>query len=42
MGGIIIILAIVLPTLFFAKLENIYVILILVATLWMGRHWLSG
>ncbi len=36
MGGIIIIMAIVLPTLFFAKLENIYVILILVATLWMG------
>jgi phospho-N-acetylmuramoyl-pentapeptide-transferase len=36
MGGLIIILAIVLPTLFFSKLENIYIILILVATLWMG------
>ncbi len=36
MGGIIIILAIILPTFFFSKIENIYVILILVATLWMG------
>jgi phospho-N-acetylmuramoyl-pentapeptide-transferase len=36
MGGIIIILAIILPTLFFSKIANIYVILILVATLWMG------
>jgi len=36
MGGLIIILAIVLPTLFFSKLENIYVILILIATIWMG------
>ncbi|MCK5704894.1 MAG: phospho-N-acetylmuramoyl-pentapeptide-transferase, partial [Cyclobacteriaceae bacterium] len=36
MGGIIIIMAIILPTLFFSKIANIYVILILVATLWMG------
>ncbi|NJN27392.1 MAG: phospho-N-acetylmuramoyl-pentapeptide-transferase [Cyclobacteriaceae bacterium] len=36
MGGIIIILAIILPTLFFSKIANIYVVLILVATLWMG------
>jgi len=36
MGGIIIILAIILPTLFFSKIANIYVILILVATVWMG------
>jgi phospho-N-acetylmuramoyl-pentapeptide-transferase len=36
MGGIIIILAIVLPTLFFSIIGNIYVILILTATLWMG------
>lgn len=36
MGGIIIILAIILPTLLFSKIGNIYVILILVATLWMG------
>lgn len=36
MGGIIIILATVIPVLFFAKLENIYVILLLVTTFWMG------
>ena len=36
MGGIIIILAIILPTLFFSKIGNIYVILILIATVWMG------
>ena len=36
MGGIIIILATVLPVLLFARLENIYVILMLVTTLWMG------
>lgn len=36
MGGLIIIGGIVLPTLLFAKLENIYVILMLVTTLWMG------
>lgn len=36
MGGVIIILAIVLPTLLFARLDNIYIILLLVSTLWMG------
>jgi len=36
MGGIIIILATIIPVLFFAKLENIYVILLLVTTVWMG------
>lgn len=36
MGGIIIILATIVPVLLFAKLENIYVILLLVTTLWMG------
>ncbi len=36
MGGIIILLAIILPTLFFAKVLNIYVILMIIATLWMG------
>lgn len=36
MGGIIIILAIILPTLLFSRVGNIYVTLILVATLWMG------
>ncbi|PID93296.1 MAG: phospho-N-acetylmuramoyl-pentapeptide-transferase [Bacteroidetes bacterium] len=36
MGGIIILLAIIIPTLLFARLDNIYVILILFTTLWMG------
>lgn len=36
MGGIIILLGILVPTLLFAKLENIYVILMLVTTVWMG------
>lgn len=36
MGGIIIILSVVIPTLLFAKLHNTYVILMLVSTVWMG------
>jgi len=36
MGGIIIILSIVIPVLLFAKLDNVYVILMLVTTLWLG------
>ncbi len=36
MGGIIIILAIIVPTLLLARLDNIYVILMLVSTIWMG------
>mgnify|MGYP001386853736 FL=1 len=36
MGGIIILLAIVLPTVLWAKLDNVYIILMLVSTLWMG------
>jgi len=36
MGGLIILAAIVIPTLLFAKLENIYIILVLVATVWLG------
>lgn len=36
MGGLIILGAIVVPTLLFARLENIYIILILVCTLWLG------
>ncbi len=36
MGGIIIIAAIVIPTLLFAQIDNIYVILLLVSILWMG------
>lgn len=36
MGGVIILAAIIIPTLLFARLENIYVLLALVVTLWMG------
>ena len=36
MGGIIIILGIVVPTLLFAKLENVYVLMMLGTTIWLG------
>lgn len=36
MGGIIIILATLVPVFLFARLENIYVILLIVTTIWMG------
>jgi phospho-N-acetylmuramoyl-pentapeptide-transferase len=36
MGGIIILMGILIPTLLFAKLENIYIILMLVTTIWLG------
>ena len=36
MGGIIIILATLIPVLLLAKLENIYILLLIVTTLWMG------
>jgi phospho-N-acetylmuramoyl-pentapeptide-transferase len=36
MGGIIILLGILIPTLLFAKLENIYIIMMLVTTVWLG------
>jgi phospho-N-acetylmuramoyl-pentapeptide-transferase len=36
MGGLIIIAAILIPTLLFAKLDNIYVILLIVTTIWLG------
>jgi len=36
MGGIIIILGILIPTLLFAKLDNIYIIMMIVTTLWLG------
>ncbi|GHS85485.1 phospho-N-acetylmuramoyl-pentapeptide-transferase [Bacteroidia bacterium] len=36
MGGIIIIIAILVPTLLFAKLHNIYIILMIITTLWLG------
>ncbi|TFH35695.1 MAG: phospho-N-acetylmuramoyl-pentapeptide-transferase [Bacteroidia bacterium] len=36
MGGLIIISSIIIPTLLFAKLDNVYVILMLVTTVWLG------
>src|SRR5688572_1347241 len=36
MGGLIIIAAILVPTLLLAKLDNIYVILLIVTTCWLG------
>ncbi|MFD0864018.1 phospho-N-acetylmuramoyl-pentapeptide-transferase [Sungkyunkwania multivorans] len=36
MGGIIIILATLIPVLLLAKLDNIYIILLLITTVWMG------
>ena len=36
MGGIIIIIAIVLPTILFARMDNVYVLLMLFSTLWLG------
>lgn len=36
MGGLIIIFATLLPVFLFAKLHNIYIILLIVTTLWMG------
>jgi phospho-N-acetylmuramoyl-pentapeptide-transferase len=36
MGGLIILASILIPTLLFAKLDNIYIILLLVSTVWLG------
>jgi len=36
MGGILIILGIIIPTLLFARLDTIYIIIMLVATVWLG------
>jgi phospho-N-acetylmuramoyl-pentapeptide-transferase len=36
MGGLIILGAIIIPTLLFAKLDNVYVITMLIATVWLG------
>lgn len=36
MGGLIIILATLIPVLLLAKLDNIYIILLLITTVWMG------
>lgn len=36
MGGLIILAAIIIPTLLFGKLNNIYIILMLISTIWLG------
>lgn len=36
MGGLIILSAIIIPTLLFAKLHNVYIILMLITTIWLG------
>ncbi len=36
MGGVIIILATLVPVLLLAKLENIYIVILLITTVWMG------
>ena len=36
MGGLIILAAILIPTLLFAKLHNIYVVTMIIATVWLG------
>lgn len=36
MGGLIIIAGIIIPTLLFAKLHNVYIILMLISTVWLG------
>ena len=36
MGGLIIIFATLIPVFLFAKLQNIYIVLLIVTTLWMG------
>jgi len=36
MGGLIILAAILVPTLLFARINNVYIILILVSTVWLG------
>ena len=36
MGGLIILAAILLPTLLFARINNVYILLMLVSTIWLG------
>lgn len=36
MGGIIILASIIIPTLLFARLDNIYILLMLITTIWLG------
>jgi phospho-N-acetylmuramoyl-pentapeptide-transferase len=36
MGGVIIIAAILIPTLLFARIDNVYIILLIITTVWLG------
>jgi len=36
MGGLIILAAIIIPTLLFAKILNVYIVLMLISTIWLG------
>lgn len=36
MGGLIILAAIIIPTLLFAKVHNIYIVIMLISTVWLG------
>ena len=36
MGGVIILIAILIPTLLFARLDNVYILLLLFSTVWLG------
>jgi phospho-N-acetylmuramoyl-pentapeptide-transferase len=36
MGGLIILAAILIPTILFAKLDNIYILIMLISTIWLG------
>ncbi|MGN6646367.1 MAG: phospho-N-acetylmuramoyl-pentapeptide-transferase [Cytophaga sp.] len=36
MGGLMIILCIIVPTILFAKLTNVYIVLLLISTIWLG------
>ena len=36
MGGLIILASIIIPTLLFARLDNIYILLMLITTIWLG------
>ena len=36
MGGLIILAAIIIPTLLFAKLNNVYIVILLISIIWLG------
>jgi phospho-N-acetylmuramoyl-pentapeptide-transferase len=36
MGGLLILAAILIPTILFAKLDNIYILMLLLSTVWLG------